>query len=137
MSWNFRHGGLSRHHATATCDARRRTIPPRMAASAIAIATCAMFVSWSAPAHAAMYKCRGADGRTTYSDQPCAKGADTWKPRASITVMPAASLTGRAAVGKAETGDKRPEWLRPLDPIGDCKRKGGRIDRELRACIVP
>jgi hypothetical protein len=32
--------------------------------------------------------------------------------------------------------DNRPVWLKPIDPVGDCKAKGGTVDKELRACIV-
>jgi hypothetical protein len=32
--------------------------------------------------------------------------------------------------------DNRPAWLKPIDPVGDCKAKGGTVDKELRACIV-
>jgi hypothetical protein len=43
------------------------------------------------------------------------------------------------APGKARSAstDGRPDWLKPIDPIGDCKRRGGVIDRDLRACRLP
>ncbi|MEZ5653536.1 MAG: DUF4124 domain-containing protein [Burkholderiaceae bacterium] len=91
------------------------------------------------PAHATMYKCRGSDGRTTYGDEPCANGGGEWKPRTNITVLPSSSLTGskNANAGESATTDARPQWLKPIDPIGDCKRRGGKIDKELRACMLP
>lgn len=89
----------------------------------------------STAAHATMYKCVDGAGRTVYSDQPCNNNpsASQWKPKQPLNVVSSESLTGR----KAEPADKRPAWLKPIDPVGDCKKKGGKIDPELRACMLP
>ena len=87
-----------------------------------------------AAAHAAMYKCpRG--GGFEYTDQPCGRdpSAHQFRPRQPLNTVSSESLTGR----KAEPADSRPAWLRGPDPIGDCKRKGGEIDKEMRACRLP
>jgi Domain of unknown function (DUF4124) len=87
-------------------------------------------------ARAEMYKCNDAGGKTVYADKPCNgnPNAKPWKPKAPLNVVSSESLTGTK---KSESAEKRPSWLKPIDPIGDCKRKGGKIDPELRACIVP
>ena len=113
----------------------RTRLARRLATAALAWL---LALSWLAPVHADMYKCRGADGRTTYGDAPCPSGGAAWKPRANVTVVPSSSLTGRrAGADKSESLDGSSQSLKPIDPIGDCKRRGGRIDRELRACMVP
>lgn len=81
-----------------------------------------------------MYKCAGPNGRISYADRPCPPGAGKpMRSRGSFTVIESGNLTGT----RSRPGDTRPGWLKPIDPIGDCKRKGGRIDPELRACIIP
>lgn len=82
-----------------------------------------------------MYKCTDASGKIAYADKPCAGNpkAAPWKPKEPLNVVSSESLTGR----KAEAKDNRPGWLKPIDPVGDCKKKGGKIDPELRACIIP
>ena len=90
-----------------------------------------------APAHATMFKCRTPDGRITYSDQACPNGGGAWKPRPNVTVLPSGSFTGGSKKAGSASADGRPGWLKPIDPIGDCKRRGGEIDREMRACRLP
>jgi hypothetical protein len=83
---------------------------------------------------AALYKCQIA-GKTVYQDKECpgAKDSKPYTPRNPISTMSSEALTGQP---KKEV-DNRPAWLKPIDPIGDCKARGGTIDKELRACIVP
>jgi len=93
---------------------------------------------WPIPAQATMYKCKSADGRTIYGDEPCTNGGGAWTPRNAITILPSSALTGnRAKSAASASNDGRPDWLKPIDPIGDCKRRGGQIDREMRACRLP
>ncbi len=103
-----------------------------------AVAAVGVLVSLALPpcaAHAALYKCTGADGRTEYTDAPCRNDpkATPWRPRQPLNVVPSESLTGQPK-GPA---DVRPAWLKPPDPIGDCKRRGGTFDPEFRACRLP
>ena len=92
-------------------------------------------LSYTGSAKAAMYKCVAADGKTVYADHPCDGNANAkaWQPKQPLNVVKSETLTGT----KAQPADKRPAWLKPLDPVGDCKRKGGKIDPELRACMLP
>lgn len=88
------------------------------------------------PTKAEMYKCANANGQTVYADKPCNGDpkAKPWVPKQPLNVVKSESLTGGQ---KKAAADSRPSWLKPIDPIGDCKRKGGKIDPELRACMLP
>lgn len=93
-------------------------------------------LSFSPAAKAQMYKCTDASGKTAYADKPCSgnPNAKPWVPKQPLNVVSSESLTGAR---KTEPADKRASWLKPIDPIGDCKRKGGKIDPEFRACMLP
>jgi hypothetical protein len=87
---------------------------------------------------AAPHKCVAANGKIEYTDGPCRNGsterAITAKP---VTVLKSESITGQPAQAK----DTRPAWLKEanetFDPIAKCKAKGGTIDKEFRACLLP
>ncbi len=114
----------------------RTSAPRRQAALRLAVASLSMLAIGNT-ASAAMFKCQAPDGRTEYQDRPC-KGdpkAVEWKPKQPLNVVSSESLTGRPK--EASEKDTRPAWLRGPDPVGDCKRKGGTIDKELRACRLP
>jgi hypothetical protein len=93
-------------------------------------------LSFTSTLKAEMYKCSDSSGKTVYTDQPCNgnPNAKPWKPKQPLNVVSSESLTGAR---KTEAADKRPGWLKPIDPVGDCKRKGGKIDPEFRACMLP
>lgn len=88
-------------------------------------------------AAAAMFKCRAPGGGVEYSDKPC-NGDPKAKPFVPkpLNTVSSESLTGRKAEPPPEK-DVRPEWLRPLNPIEDCRKKGGEFDKEFRACKMP
>jgi hypothetical protein len=106
-----------------------------------AFALCAALAApmLSPPAHAEVYKCtRG--GRVEYSNSPCSKDAKPHQLKGNVTVINSEALTGKAKESKAEGAGKGPTsilGIKPLDPIGDCKRKGGEFDKEFRACRMP
>jgi hypothetical protein len=83
---------------------------------------------------AALYKCQVA-GRTVYQDKECpgVKDSKPYQPKNPISTLSSESFTGKP---KQEV-DKRPAWLKPITPIDDCKAKGGTIDRDLKACMLP
>ena len=82
---------------------------------------------------AALYKCQIA-GKTVFQDKECpgVKDSKPYTPRNPINTMSSTAMTGQP---KKEV-DNRPAWLKPIEPVGDCKAKGGTVDKELRACIV-
>jgi Domain of unknown function (DUF4124) len=94
--------------------------------------------------HAAPHKCVSAAGKVEYTDGPCKTGS-TEKPIKAkpVTVLKSEEVSGKpkdaAEIEKAN--DHRPKWLKEanqaLDPIAQCKAKGGTIDKEFRACRLP
>jgi Domain of unknown function (DUF4124) len=98
----------------------------------------AAFLAGTGVALAAPHKCVGSNGKVEYTDSPCKSGstekAITAKP---VTVLKSESISGQPAQAK----DTRPAWLKEanetFDPIAKCKAKGGTIDKEFRACLLP
>ncbi len=110
--------------------------PMRLGASfATSLTLAAVLGTAAMPANAELYKCRTRDGRVEFTDQRCAgaTSAEPFRPKRELTVIESRRFTGKPK----EAAPGRPAWLKPLDPVGDCKAKGGRIDPEFRACIVP
>lgn len=109
----------------------------RLARLVMPLLLLALGLGSAASAQAAMFKCVDRNGKTVYSDSPCDGNANAapWKPKREITVMGRDSFVGRKSSDPPT--DKRPSWLKPLDPIGDCKAKGGKFDPEMRACMIP
>jgi hypothetical protein len=90
-------------------------------------------------AQAATYKCTRAGGKVEYTDQPCsADGGDKpWSPKQPLNVMSSQAMQGKGGEASPSAPDKRPAWLKPISPVGDCKAKGGTFDPEFRACKLP
>ena len=80
-----------------------------------------------------MYKCQ-VKGRTMFQDSVCpgVKDSQPYIPKAKLNTMSSEAITGKPK----EAPDSRPGWLKPMDPIADCKAKGGIVDKELRACML-
>ena len=103
----------------------------------ILIGACALLAATSS--HAQMYKCTK-DGKVEYSNSPCDKEAKPVQLKGNVTV-----LNKEAFVGKKDDpkSDNKPDnkgsilGIKPIDPIADCAKKGGKVDKELRACIIP
>jgi hypothetical protein len=93
-----------------------------------------MMLALPRPSEAATYKCQ-VSGKTVYQDKECpgVKDSKPYTPKNPINTISSEAMTGQP---KKEV-DNRPAWLKPIDPIGDCKAKGGTIDKELRACLIP
>jgi hypothetical protein len=90
----------------------------------------------SNPAKADIYKCVVA-GKTTYANAPCSKDAKPATLKGNVTVVEGKHFAGQdkskdgAPAGKTALGIKVP------NPVAECKAKGGTIDKELRACMLP
>lgn len=87
-------------------------------------------------AKAEVYKCQDANGRTQYSDRPCQAGREKAYKPPQLTTIESDKLTGGRRPAEPESGIRK--WLpKPLDPIADCRARGGEIDKEMRACRLP
>ena len=87
-------------------------------------------------ARAEVFKCLDANGRTHYSDRPCPPGRERAYQPPPLTTMESDKLTGGRRADAPEKGLRK--WLpKPLDPIADCRARGGEIDKEMRACRLP
>jgi Domain of unknown function (DUF4124) len=84
-----------------------------------------------APVQAEIYKCTK-DGKVEYANVPCEKDAKPAALKGNVTVV-----NKSAFVGKEGKDPKASVLPKPLDPVGDCKRKGGEIDPEFKACRLP
>lgn len=85
---------------------------------------------------AEVHKCQDANGKIQYSDQPCRPAqARAYRPP-PLTTIESTKLTGGRREAQEEKGIRK--WLpRPLDPIRDCRERGGEFDPEFRACRLP
>jgi Domain of unknown function (DUF4124) len=97
-------------------------------------------VLWSPSAQADIYKCVK-DGKVEYANSPCEKDAKSVQLKGNVTVLKKEAITGKTETTKAEpaaaTGIAGLPGIKPPDPIGDCKKKGGTFDPEFRACKLP
>jgi hypothetical protein len=114
---------------------RRGTATQKISASTQILAVSfIVMLAMPQPSEAAMYKCQ-MGGKTVYQDKECpgVKDSKPYTPRNPISTMSSEAMTGQPK----KQVDNRPAWLKPIDPIGDCKARGGTLDKELRACQLP
>ena len=87
-------------------------------------------------ARAEVYKCQDANGRTQYSDRRCPAGRAMNYVPPQLTPIESDKLTGGRRADAPPKGIRK--WLpKPLDPVADCRARGGEIDKEMRACRLP
>lgn len=99
---------------------------------------CALLLALGMPAAGAtLHKCQISGGQIEYRNKPCESGRKALPMSADdrLSIISGESFRRR----EAPSQDKRPGWVKELapDPIGACKARGGVIDRELRACMIP
>jgi Domain of unknown function (DUF4124) len=87
----------------------------------------------SAPASAEIYKCVIA-GKTTYSNTPCSKDAKPAQLKGNVTTIEGKHLAPKA---KDEPTQRSVMGVKIPNPVAECKARGGTIDKELRACMLP
>jgi len=125
------------------CLSRARRLRPPAGAPAAALA--ALFVA-AIPATAAIHKCTGADGATTYQDRPCGpasapSGFDEATATLSVTPSPARGTTvvrreEPARPARAER-PRRAEAVRPGNPAERRFLRAGMSEGEVIARIGP
>lgn len=100
------------------------------------IGACALLMTTASQAQ--VYKCTK-DGKVEYSNSPCDKEAKPVQLKGNVTVLNREAFIGKKDDPKTDAkADVKGSILgvKPLDPVGDCTKKGGKIDKELRACII-
>lgn len=70
-------------------------------------------------ANAQVYKCTGADGKTAFSDQPCATGQKAAVIKPQISSAPVASGVASAFTSDYKTRPEYPECLRLKNKLAD------------------
>ena len=105
---------------------------------AMTVAMCA--IGFASASHAQIYKCTK-DGKVEYANSPCDKEAKPVRLKGNVTVLGKEAFVGKkdelTKTDSKADGKGTILGIKPLDPIGDCTKKGGKIDKELRACIIP
>ncbi len=109
----------------------------KLAVSAAGLLSAAL---WSPCVQADIYKCVK-DGKVEYANSPCEKDAKSVQLKGNVTVLKKEAITGKTESTKSEPtaalGIPGLPAIKPPDPIGDCKKKGGTFDPEFRACKLP
>ena len=132
----------------AACAAMRP--PPRArdvrAVVGAMIAAFAILTGIAPPAGAAIHKCSGADGATSYQDRPCgpsATQADFDGSTAPMSVLPSppvgSTVVRREAPARAARADRarRPDSPRPGNPADRKHLRAGMSEGEVVARIGP
>ncbi len=117
----------SRNHSAAAVQA---SAPPQAAAPAQS--------SPSAQGQpSTIYKCT-VNGKLVYSNSPCSPDAKPAQLRGSVTTLNKEAFVGKAEAAKPGGSERKTILgITPPDPVADCHKKGGKINREFRACELP
>lgn len=108
---------------------------------ALSISFAAIFIFGSAATghvHAqsnTVYKCMK-NGKVEYSNAPCDVAAKPAKLKGTVNSMSKESFTGNAKVEEAK-GSKTILGVTPPNPIEECRKKGGKLNLEFKACELP
>lgn len=130
------------------CAAVRSDPPARGAGPPIGamVAAFAIAVGIAPPAGAAIHKCSGADGATSYQDRPCgpsATPADFDGSTTPMSILPSpptgATVVRREAPARTARADRarRPESARPGNPADRKHLRAGMSEGEVVARIGP
>jgi hypothetical protein len=97
----------------------------------------ALVLSASAPPlQAQIYKCTVA-GKVTYANTPCDSSARPAQLKGNVTTVDNSHLRKAAATKQEAQAGKTIAGVKIPNPVAECKAKGGTIDKELRACMLP
>ncbi len=93
------------------------------------------FFAGNACAQSTVYKCTK-NGKVEYSNAPCDTAAKPAQLKGTVTSMPKESFVGKAAAADPKTG-KTILGITPPNPIEECRKKGGKLNLEFKACELP
>lgn len=84
-----------------------------------------------------LYKCTK-NGKVEYSNSPCDAKAQPAVLKGTVTTLNKEAFVGKArAQADANGKGKTILGITPPNPIEECRKKGGKLDLELRACALP
>jgi hypothetical protein len=84
-----------------------------------------------------LYKCTK-NGKVEYSNSPCDAKAQPAVLKGTVTSLNKEAFVGKARAEADPAGKgKTILGVTPPNPIEECRKKGGKLDLELRACALP
>ena len=108
---------------------------PALVLAAGALVAPPSFAATAAPPadSATVFRCASSDGRTVFSDRPCASAdrVQVWKPK-----VVAAGIERSSGPAGAPAPARAVEPARH-DPFVECRRRGGQFDLAARICKLP
>jgi Domain of unknown function (DUF4124) len=87
-----------------------------------------------------VYKCTKT-GKVEYSNAPCDQAAQPAKLKGTVNSLPKEAFVGQGKTakdaGKDASGGKTILGITPPNPIEECRKKGGKLNLEFKACELP
>jgi Domain of unknown function (DUF4124) len=87
-----------------------------------------------------VYKCTK-NGKVEYSNAPCDQAAQPAKLKGTVNSLPKEAFVGQSKMakdaGKDASGGKTILGITPPNPIEECRKKGGKLNLEFKACELP
>jgi Domain of unknown function (DUF4124) len=87
-----------------------------------------------------VYKCTK-NGKVEYSNAPCDQAAQPAKLKGTVNSLPKEAFVGQNKTtkdaGKVTSGGKTILGITPPNPIEECRKKGGKLNLEFKACELP
>jgi hypothetical protein len=108
-------------------------------------ATAACCITFIAPQAFAqgntVYKCTK-NGKVEYSNAPCDQAAKPAQLKGTVNSMPKEVFVGQSkstkdAATKEASAGKTILGITPPNPIEECRKKGGKLNLEFKACELP
>jgi Domain of unknown function (DUF4124) len=83
-----------------------------------------------------VYKCTK-NGRVEYSNAPCDQAAKPAQLKGTVNSLPKEAFVGQNKTAKDAGGGKTILGITPPNPIEECRKKGGKLNLEFKACELP
>jgi hypothetical protein len=80
-----------------------------------------------------VYKC-SKNGKVEYSNAPCDQAAKPAQLKGTVNSLPKEAFVGQNKTAKDAGGGKTILGITPPNPIEECRKKGGKLNLELKAC---
>ncbi len=83
-----------------------------------------------------VYKCTK-NGKVEYSNAPCDAAAKPAQLKGTVNSLPKDAFVGQKKASDDTKGGKTILGITPPNPIEECRKKGGKLNLEFRACELP